>query len=62
MVDVIVSKPEFRRNQDKLEEVRETVKELVLYEDESKGGYSMREREQIMRLNLKFEVYQDYNF
>jgi hypothetical protein len=46
---------EFKRYPYKLEDIEQTVYEIILYEDDgSKGGYSIKERECLSKLNLKF--------
>jgi hypothetical protein len=40
-----------------LDEIKNTVYELILYEDEKLGhGFSIKEREILSRLNLQFEI------
>ena len=41
----------------KLDDIRDIINELILYEDESQGGgYSPKEKEYIAKLNLKFQM------
>ena len=41
----------------KLDDIREIINELILYEDEALGGgYSDKEKEYISKLNLKFQM------
>ena len=55
MIDTILGHDMYRRYPYKVEDIKETLMELILYEDESQGGgYSQKEREYIARLNLKF--------
>ncbi len=55
---MIVSSQDYQqRNGDKVEYVKETLYELILYEDESQGGYSYKEKEVMMKLNMKFEMH-----
>ena len=56
MIETIIEHEMYKRYPYKLEDVKETINELILYEDESTGGYSMKEKESIAKLNLKFQM------
>lgn len=61
MIDTIMENSTFIKYPYKIEDISDTINELILYEDETNGGYSMKEKEWIIRLNLKFQVSSDYN-
>ena len=52
MIDTIMDHDSYRKYPYKMEDIRDTVNELILYEDEC--GYSVKEKESIAKLNLKF--------
>ena len=54
MIETIMDHEKYRQYPYKLENIRETLHELIMFEDESNGGYSVKEREYIALLNLKF--------
>ncbi len=54
MIETIMDHDMYRTYPYKLEDIREVIHELILYEDEATGGYSQKEHEYIAILNLKF--------
>ena len=56
MIDIILDNSVFKKYPYKIDDIKETLSELILYEDESSGGYSLKEKEYIVRLNLKFQT------
>ena len=59
MIETIIDHEMYKMYPYKLDDVKETIDELILYEDESTGGYSMKEKESIAKLNLKFQMMSD---
>jgi hypothetical protein len=57
MIETIIDHDMYKQYPYKLDDIRDTVNELVLYEDESQGGYSIKEKEFISKLNLKFQMF-----
>jgi Protein of unknown function (DUF2013) len=58
MVETIMDHGMYRKYPYKLEDIRDMVNELILYEPEEDGigTYSVKEREYIAKLNLKFQM------
>jgi len=56
MIETIMDHEMYRTYPYKLDDIREIINELILYEDESAGGYSDKEKEYIAKLNLKFQM------
>lgn len=56
MIEIIMDHEMYKMYPYKLDDIRETINELILYEDESVegGGYSIKEKACISKLNLKF--------
>ena len=53
MIETIINHYNYKKYPYKLDEVKQTVNELILYEDESNGGgYSLKEKECLSKLNL----------
>ena len=47
----------YKKYPHKVGDVKQTIHELILYEDDMDGGgYSLKEKEYIAKLNLKFQV------
>lgn len=61
MIYNIMENKEFKAYSKLIEDIQDTINELIRNEDETGGGYSLKEKERIMKLNLKFEVF-DYNY
>ena len=59
MIETIIDHEMYKMYPYKLDDVKETIDELILYEDESTSGYSMKEKESIAKLNLKFQMMSD---
>jgi hypothetical protein len=59
MIETILDHEMYRTYPYKLDVTRDTIEELILYEDESApgGGYSQKEKESIAKLNLKFQMF-----
>ena len=55
MIETIMDHERYRQYPYKLEDIRDTVNELILYEDEQ-HEYSVKEKESIAKLNLKFQL------
>mmetsp|Transcript_38106 Transcript_38106/g.36463 ORF Transcript_38106/g.36463 Transcript_38106/m.36463 type:complete len:90 (+) Transcript_38106:366-635(+) len=56
-LDTIIEHRMFRQYPYNLETLQQTIYEMILFEDEEKtGGYSIKEREWMSTLNLKFEL------
>lgn len=55
VMGTILEQPMFKQHPYKVEDIKETVYELILYEDED-HGYSLKEREELTMLNLQFEM------
>ena len=53
-IETIIDHEMYRTYPYKLDDIREIIHELILYEDEASGGYSQKEHEYIAILNLKF--------
>ena len=58
MIETIMCHDMYEKYPYKMEDIRETVNELILYEDASQGGYSFKEKEALAKLNLKFMMMQ----
>ena len=57
MIDTIISHHMYKKYPHKVGDVKQTIHELILYEDDMDGGgYSLKEKEYIAKLNLKFQV------
>ena len=56
MIETIMDNKMYKDYPYKLDDNKETVNELILYEDES-SGYSIKEKESIAKLNLKFQMF-----
>lgn len=58
MVETIMDHAVYRKYPYKLEDIRDMVTELILYEpgEDEQGSYSVKEREYIAKLNLKFQM------
>ena len=56
MIETIMDNKMYKDYPYKLDDIKETVNELILYEDES-SGYSIKEKESIAKLNLKFQMF-----
>lgn len=57
VIETIMDNPMFKKYPYKVDDIKETIYELILYEDEDpKGGYSLKEREHLAMLNLKFQM------
>ena len=57
MIETIMDHEMYRTYPYKLDDIRDIINELILYEDEAQGGgYSDKEKEYISRLNLKFQM------
>ena len=55
MIETIMDHEMYRTYPYKLDDIRDIINELILYEDEALGGgYSDKEKEYISKLNLKF--------
>lgn len=61
IVDTIIANSTYKKYPYKLEDVKEMVNEMILYEDDSSmnGGYSMKEKELIAKLNIQFQVFSE---
>lgn len=55
-IEAILDNKKFQTYPYKLDDIRQTINELIMYEEESVGGYSIKEKECIARLNLKFQI------
>jgi hypothetical protein len=55
-VETIMDHHAYRQYPYKLEDIRDTINELVLFEDELHAPYSVKERESIAKINLKFQM------
>jgi hypothetical protein len=55
MVETIMDHPVYQEYPYKLEDIRDTINELILYEDDA-SPYSIKEKESIAKLNLKFQI------
>lgn len=52
----------FKQYPYRVDSIRETLQELILYEEEEvTGGYSLKEKEWIAKLNLLFQITDFYN-
>ena len=56
MIYIIIENPNFKKYQYKLDDIKETIHELILYEEDVNGGYGLKEKEYIAKLNLKFQI------
>ena len=56
MIETIMDHEMYKTYPYKLDDIRDTITELILYEDESTGGYSIKEMESIAKINLKFQM------
>lgn len=56
-IETIMDHHAYRQYPYKLEDIRDTVNELVLFEDEIHAPYSVKERESLAKLNLKFQLF-----
>lgn len=54
MIETIMDHSMYKQYPYKLEDIRDTVNELILYEDDANSEYSMKEKESIAKLNMKF--------
>ena len=55
MIETIMDHPMYKEYPYKLEDIRDTMNELILYESDE-TPYSIKERESIAKLNLKFQI------
>ena len=55
MIETIIEHPVYKEYPYKLEDIRDTINELILYESEE-APYSIKERESIAKINLKFQM------
>ena len=53
MIETIMDHEIYKQYPYKFDEVKETINELILYEDDASGS-SFKEKEAIAKLNLKF--------
>ena len=57
MIETIMDHEMYRTYPYKLDDIRDIINELILYEDEAQGGgYCDKEKEYISKLNLKFQM------
>lgn len=57
MIETIMDHDMYKKYPYKLDDIRDTINELILYEpEEEENQYSMKEKEYIAKLNLKFQM------
>ncbi|TNV79018.1 hypothetical protein FGO68_gene2123 [Halteria grandinella] len=56
MIETIMDHEQYKTYPYKLDDIRDTVNELILSEDEENGAYTIKEKESIAKLNLKFQI------
>ena len=55
MIETIMDHEMYKMHPYKLDDIRDTVNELILFEDDQ-FPYSVKEKESIAKLNLKFQI------